>query len=112
MEAKAELKFIMISPRKVRLVADEIRKKSVDEALFFLTAMRNRKKAIVPVEITLKSAVANFTVMNPNIDTEKLYVSEITVNGGPAHKRLRARAQGRAVRRLKRTSHIKIVLSD
>jgi large subunit ribosomal protein L22 len=112
MEAKAELRYTMISPRKVRIVADEIRKKTVDEALIFLTAMRNRKKAIVPVEKTLKSAVANFSVVNPNLNTEQVYIKEIAINPGPAQKRIRARAQGRAMRRLKRTSHIKIVLSD
>lgn len=112
MDAKAELKWVFITPRKARQVADEIRNKSVDQALFFLTGMRNKKKAISPLEKLVKSVLANFSVKNPNVDAEKLFIKELMVNPGPMHKRIRPRAQGRAFRRLKRTSHIKIVISD
>jgi large subunit ribosomal protein L22 len=112
MEKRAQQKYIMIGPRKARRVADQIRTKTVDYALFFLGAMRNRQKAVDPIEKTLKSAVANFAVEQPNIDTEKLFVKEILVDCGPVQKRIRPRAQGRAYRRLKRTSHITIVISD
>jgi large subunit ribosomal protein L22 len=112
MEAKAQTKYLMLTARKARQVADEIREKSVDEALNFLLGMRNKKKAILPLEKTLKSAVANFAVNQPNVDTEKLFVKAIFVDSGPSYKRIRARAQGRAMRRLKRTSHLTIVISD
>lgn len=112
MEAKAKSSYAMISPLKVRLIADEIRNQPIDYALSFLTAMKNRKKAVEFVEKTLKSAIANFSVSNPDADTENLFVKEISVDGGPVHKRIRPRAQGRAFRRLKRTSHITVVLSN
>ncbi|MFH0921711.1 MAG: 50S ribosomal protein L22 [Fibrobacterota bacterium] len=112
MQAKAQTKYMMLTPRKARQVADEIRAKSVEEALNFLIAMRNKKKAVIIVEKTLKSAVANFAVVQPNVDTEKLFVKEVFVDSGPSYKRIRARAQGRAMRRLKRTSHLTIVISD
>jgi large subunit ribosomal protein L22 len=112
MQAKAQTKYMMLTARKCRQVADEIRNKTVDEALNFLIAMRNKKKAVSPVEKMLKSAVANFAVVQPNVDTEKLFIKEVFVDAGPSAKRIRARAQGRAMRRLKRTSHITIVISD
>ena len=112
MESKAELKWVFLTPRKARQVADEIRRKTVDQALFFLAGMRNKKKAVMPLEKLVKSALANFSVKNPNIDAEKLFVKELLVNPGPSHKRIRARAQGRAYRRLKRTCHFKVVISD
>ena len=112
MEKKALLKYTKIGPRKARRIADQIRKKTVDQALFFLGAMKNRQKAIEPIEKTIKSAVANLAVEQPNIDTEKLFVKEVLVDGGPMQKRIRPRAQGRAYSRLKRTSHITIIISD
>jgi len=112
MESKAELKYFMMTPRKVRLVASEIMNKTVDQALFFLIGMRNKKKSVEPLEKLVKSALANFSVKNKSVDAERLYIKELCVNAGPVHKRIRARAQGRAFRRLKRTCHIRIVLSD
>ena len=112
MESKAELKYIQLTARKARQVADTLRTKPVDQALFFLAGMKNKKKAIEPMEKTLKSAVANFAVAHPSVDTEKLFIKQIFVNEGPTQKRIRARAQGRAMRRLKRSCHLTIVISD
>ncbi len=112
MEAKASAKFVRIGPKKTRILADELRNKSVDEALFLLATLKNKQKSAEIVGKILKSAVANFMQLNHDADTNSLYVKEIFVDGGPVLKRIRARAQGRAARILKRTSHINIVVSN
>lgn len=112
MESSAKLKYAGIGPVKVMLIANEIREQSVDKALTFLGVMKNRKKAVSLVEKLLKSAVANFAVKEPSVDTEKIFIKKVFVDNGPMQKRIKARAQGRAVRRLKRSSHISVVLSD
>lgn len=112
MEASAKLKYLLMSARKVRQVANEIRNKSVDEALSFLAALGGMKRAISPIEKTLKSAVANFVQKNAKAQTEKLIIKELFIDSGSSQKRIRARAKGSAYRRLKRSSHITIVISD
>ncbi|NLG81309.1 MAG: 50S ribosomal protein L22 [Bacilli bacterium] len=109
MEAKAIAKTIRIAPRKVRLVVDLIRGKDVKDAFAILN--NTSKRATVPVEKVLKSAVAN-AEHNYNMDTDKLYVKEAYVNDGPTLKRFRPRAKGRAGLILKRTSHITIVVAE
>ncbi|MCE5210377.1 MAG: 50S ribosomal protein L22 [Deltaproteobacteria bacterium] len=109
MEAKAVAKYIRMSPQKVRLVADLIRGKKVQEARN--TLLYTRKYAAGIVANVLKSAVAN-AVQNPNIDENILYVKEIFVDQGPSLKRWRARAQGRAAGIKKRTSHITVILDE
>ena len=112
MEARAKLMYMPSSARKVRLLADLVRRKPVDAVLAMLVSLKNRKKSVEFVEKTLKSAIANLAEKNPQLDTEKLVIKEIFVDAGPAAKRIRARAQGRAMRRLKRTSHLTVVVSD
>lgn len=112
MESKACAKFVRIGPKKTRILADEIRGKSVDECLFLLATLKNKQKSAEIIEKILKSAVANFVQKNENADVESLFVKKIFVDGGPTLKRIRARAQGRAARILKRTSHINIVVSN
>ncbi len=107
--AKAEVKYVRISPRKVKIVIDLIRGKSVGEALAILKL--TPKAASEVVEKLLLSAMAN-AENNHGMDVEKLYVAEIYSNAGPMLKRIRARAQGRAFRILKRTSHTTIVLKE
>ncbi len=109
MEAKAVARYIRMSPQKVRLVADLIRGKRVQEArnIFLYT----RKYAAGIVAGVLKSAVAN-AAQNPNIDENILYVKKIFVDQGPALKRWRARAQGRAAGIKKRSSHITVILDQ
>ena len=109
MEAKAYLKYLRISPRKVQIVADLIRGKDVGTAMAIL--MQTPKAASEPMMKLLKSAVAN-AENNHNMDRNNLYVAECFVCPGPILKRVRPRAQGRAFRIEKRTSHITLVLKE
>ena len=109
MEAKAFLRYIRISPRKVGIVCDLIRGKSVAQANAILLA--TPKAASEPLLKLLKSAAAN-AENNHQMDPEKLYVSACYANPGPIIKRIRPRAQGRAFRINKRTSHVTIVVSE
>lgn len=109
MESKAVARYIRMSPQKVRLVADLIRGKKVQEARN--TLLYTRKYAAGIVATVLKSAVAN-AAQNPNIDENVLYVKEVFVDQGPSLKRWRARAQGRAAGIKKRTSHITVILDE
>lgn len=109
MEAKAVLNYARISNRKVAIVLDLIRNKPVGEAKAILRY--TPKAASILVEKLLDSAVAN-AENNFNMDTSKLYVSETFANQGPTLKRIRPRAQGRAFRIRKRTSHITVVVKE
>lgn len=107
--AKAELRHARISARKVKIVIDLIRGKSAREAVAIL---KYTNKAAAPiVEKLLKSAMANAT-NNHQMDETKLYVAEVYANQGPTMKRIMPRAQGRANRIRKRTSHITVVLKE
>lgn len=109
MEAKAHLKYARISPRKVKIVLDLIRGKDVAQAMAILK--NTPKSASEYLTKLLRSAVAN-AENNFNMDASKLYVSECFVCPGPILKRIMPRAQGRAYRILKRTSHITVVLKE
>ena len=109
MEAIAKLSYLRISPRKVKIVLDLIRGKDVATAMAIL--MQTPKAASEPMMKLLKSAVVN-AENNFNMDVEKLYVSTCYANPGPIIKRIRPRAQGRAFRINKRTSHITIAVSE
>ena len=107
---KASATHIRISPRKVRMVVDTVRGKSVSQALSILGF--TRKKAAVPVQKLLKSAVAN-AVENGGINyVETLVIDRIMVDEGPTLKRYMPRARGRATPIRKRTSHIRIILRE
>ena len=109
MEAKAKVQYVRISPRKVKIVLDLIRRKPVAEASAIL---RNTPKAASPyVYKLLKSAAAN-AENNFSMDPEKLYVSECFVCPGPTLKRMMPRAKGSGDRILKRTSHITLVVKE
>ena len=108
-EARATLKYARISPRKVKIVADLIRGKDIDEALAVLKFTPKESSKII--EKLLKSAIAN-TENNHNMKQQDLYVAEIYANQGPTLKRIRPAAKGSAVRIRKRTSHITIVLKE
>lgn len=107
--ARAKLSYARISSRKVKVVIDLIRNKPVGEALAILKF--TPKAAAELVEKLLNSAIAN-AENNHEMDVEKLYVAEIFANQGPTLKRIRPRAQGRAFRVRKRTSHITVVLKE
>ncbi len=109
MEAKAHLKYARISPRKVKIVLDLIRGKDVATAMAILK--NTPKSASEYLTKLLRSAVAN-AENNFNMDASKLYVSECFVCPGPTLKRIRPRAQGRAFRINKRTSHVTIAVSE
>ena len=103
----ASAKYVRISARKVKIVIDLIRGKNLDEARAIL--MFTPKAASDVVLKVLNSAAAN-AQNNLEMDPETLYVAEVYANQGPTLKRIRARAQGRAARINKRTSHINVVL--
>ncbi|MPM30391.1 50S ribosomal protein L22 [bioreactor metagenome] len=109
MEARASVKYVRISPRKVKIVCDLIRGKSVGQATAIL--MNTPKAASEPLQKLLKSVSAN-AENNHEMAPEKLYVSEVFANPGPVIKRIMPRAQGRAFRINKRTSHITIVVKE
>ena len=109
MEARAHLRYARIAPRKVKIVLDLIRNKSCDLALAILK--NTPKAASEPLEKLLKSAMAN-AENNHQMDKNNLYVAECFVCPGPILKRIRPRAQGRAFRVLKRTSHVTMVLKE
>ena len=109
MEARAVLKTARISPRKVKIVLDLIRGKDYELAL--ATVKHTPKAASEYLERLLKSAAAN-AENNHNMDKNNLYVAECFVCPGPIMKRIMPRAQGRAYRILKRTSHITVVLKE
>ena len=109
MEANATLRYLRISPRKVKIVLDLIRGKDGGVATAIL--MQTPKAASEPVLKLLKSAAAN-AENNHEMDPEKLYVSACYANPGPILKRIRPRAQGRAFRINKRTSHVTITVSE
>ena len=108
-EARATLKYSRISARKVKIVADLIRGKDVDEALAIIKFTPKASSEIL--EKLLKSAIAN-AENNHDMKHENLYVAEIYANQGPTLKRIRPAAKGSAVRIRKRTSHVTIVLRE
>ena len=109
MEVRSTYRYARISPFKVREVTREIQGLPVSAALDLLAF--TPKKAAFLIGKTLKSAIAN-AENNANLKSDGLVVKEATVGEGPTLKRIMARARGSASRILKRTSHIRIVLSD
>jgi len=110
MQAKAEARYIRISPQKARLVVDLIRGQQAGAAL---TTLRTTNKRIAPtVEKVLRSAIANAENKSTDVDVDQLYVSEAYVNEGPRMKRIRPAPMGRAYRYQKRIAHIAITVSQ
>lgn len=108
MVSKAIARYIRISPRKTRLVANEIKGKQVGDALAMLSNIN--KRACVYLEEVLKSAISN-AKRNPDIEEGNLYISKMIVDGGPVLKRYRAGSMGRAMMVRHRTSHISVELN-
>jgi large subunit ribosomal protein L22 len=107
---KASAMHVRISPRKVRMVLDTVRGKSVSQAMGLLTF--TRKKAAKPVQKLLRSAVANAAENNGIDDVDALMIDQIMADEGPTLKRYMPRARGRATPIRKRTSHIRITLRE
>lgn len=108
-QAQAIAKFIRVQPRKARLVIDEIRGRYAIDALAFLRFIPNRAAGYISK--VLASAVAN-AANNHGLNPQNLRVFEARVDEGPRMKRVQPRAQGRAYRILKRTSHISIIVQE
>jgi large subunit ribosomal protein L22 len=108
---KAQGKYLKMSPRKSRLVADLIRGKDAGEALTILKFSK-RKKGSLMVTKVLNSAIANAQVKYPNVDVDNLFVSRIFVDKAPYLKRFRPAPRGRGMSILKRYCHITICLGE
>ena len=108
-KAEATLKYARISSRKVKIVADLIRGKKIDEALAIVKYVPKASSEII--EKLLKSAIAN-AENNNGMNADNLYVAACYADKGPTMKRIQPRAQGRAYRIEKKTSHITIVLDE
>ncbi len=109
MEARATAKYVDVSPRKARLVANVVRGRSVREALAMLQFMP--QKSARHIRRVIQSAAAN-AENNYALDTEELVVSQIFVNEGPTQRRFRPRAHGRVSPLLKRSSHVTAVVAE
>ncbi len=109
METRAMTRFLRVSPRKVRLVVDQIRGKEVESALNILKFTPKRAAGIVTR--VLRTAIAN-AENTQSVDVDRLYVKRVTVDEGGMWKRFMPRAQGRATRIRKRLSHITIVIDE
>jgi large subunit ribosomal protein L22 len=108
--AKAEARYIRVSPQKARLVVDMIRGQQAGAAINILNGTNKR---IAPaVEKVLRSAIANAENKSQDVDVDKLYVAEAYVNEGPRQKRIRPAPMGRAYRYQRRTSHIVVKLGE
>lgn len=109
MRPRATAKFVRISSFKVRVVLDIIKGKSVNEAIAIL---ENTPKAASEILLKLVNSAAANAENNQNLSRNDLYIAECFANDGPTLKRIMARAQGRAFRILKRTSHITVILDS
>jgi len=113
MEAKAVAKFVRMSPGKARLVVDQIRGQRVEDALN--TLHFSKKAAAVPIEKTLRSAIANLINRSDDetiVPPESFIVSRAFVDAGATMKRWRPRSMGRAHPILKRSCHITLMVSN
>jgi large subunit ribosomal protein L22 len=108
MEFIARARYLKGSPQKVRLVADMVRGKDVQEAVNILQL--TPKRAARQVEKVVKSAIANAESRDDSVDVDRLYIREIFVDAGPTDKRIRPAPMGRAFRILKRKSHVTVKL--
>ena len=109
MQAQAVAKFVRVSPRKTRLVAENIKGKAVEDALNILRF--TPKKPAQILSKVLYSAISN-AEQQPGVDVDALVVEKVLVNEGPTWKRIQPRAMGRAYRIRKRTSHITVVVKE
>lgn len=109
MESKAIAKFQRVSPRKTRLVARNVVGMAVEDAMNVLRFTPNKPAGVLLNVV--KSALANASNLG-GVDLDALVVKEVVVNEGPAWKRFMPRAQGRATKIHKRTSHVTVILAE
>ena len=110
MEATAKLRYLKVSPQKVRLVADLVRGRKVEEAIQILQF--TKKTSAKDLEKLVRSAVANAEDREGGVDVDELVVSKIYVNEGPREKRIQPAPMGRAYQIIKRQSHVTVHVSD
>jgi large subunit ribosomal protein L22 len=110
MQSTAKLSFIRITPRKMGLLADEIRGKGINEALNYLRFSPRKRTATLLFKL-VKSAAANIT-QKGTVDVDTLIVKQILIGQGPTLKRFRPRAKGSAFKINKKTSHISVTLAE
>jgi large subunit ribosomal protein L22 len=108
--AKAEARYIRVSPQKARLVVDMVRGQQVGDAINILRA--TNKRVAPAVEKVLHSAIANAENKSRDVDVDKLFVTEAYVNDGPRQKRIRPAPMGRAYRYQRRSSHIVLMVGE
>jgi large subunit ribosomal protein L22 len=108
-EARAINRYVMISPQKLRLVCDQVRGMSAEQALTVLKFMPQKGAEIVGK--TMASAVAN-AENNMDLNRDNLYVAQIFADAGPVLKRMKAGARGRYKPRIRRTSHLTVILAE
>ena len=106
----AKVSHLMVSPTKLRRVADNVRRKPYPEAVAILESLP--QKGAVYLRKVIQSAAANALVQNRELDEEMLYISELMVNEGPRLKRLWPRARGRRDILIKRMSHVSVTLDE
>jgi large subunit ribosomal protein L22 len=112
MEVTAKVSFVRITPRKMGLLADEVRGKGINEALTYLR-FSPRKRTAGVLYTLLKSAVSNADHKGKGaIDVDTLFVKTVLVGQGPTLKRFRPRAKGSAFRINKKTSHVSVTLAE
>lgn len=107
---RSTAKFLMISPTKVRPIADNIRMKPYTEAMAILDSLPQKGAGFLKKAV--KSAASNALSLNKKLDEEMLYIKELQVNEGPRLKRVWARARGKRDILLKRMSHIYVVIDE
>lgn len=110
MEAKAEAKYVRVSPQKARLVVDLIRGRRAEDALNLLRF--TRKRVAEDVAKVLQSAIANAASLDEEVDVDQLFVLAAYVNDGPRQKRIRPAPMGRAYRYQRRFAHIGVRVGD
>ena len=109
MEARAVAKYVRVSPRKARLIMDQVRGKKIEDALNALSFAPQKSARIL--KKLINSAVAN-AEQNSDTDVDNLYIKRVFADEGPMLKRFRPRAMGRATRIRKRTSHMTVILDE
>ena len=110
MQSKATVRHVRIAPRKLRIVSDLVRGKNINAALAILKFSK-RNKVSKTLSTLLESAVANAD-QTGKVDVDTLYIKSLRVDQGPTMKRFMPRAQGRAFRILKKSSHVSVVLEE
>jgi large subunit ribosomal protein L22 len=109
MEIKASARYLRISPSKLRLVAQPLKGRKVEEALALLRFLPQKGARLL--KKVVETAVAN-AEQRPQVELDRLVIQSISVDGGPVLKRFQPRAMGRVNRILKRSSHLTVVLSE